>query len=147
MKHLQKCWALIVILALSTGCATGPKFGDTTQTILPLNPAQGRIFIYRVEPAAAFLRPDVMLNAEKVGDAIALGFFYVDRPPGAYEIVTTTEVKKSLSFMLEPGQTRFVRLNVSVGLLVGHIYPEAVTPLIGEIQLKQCSYTGNITGK
>ena len=93
------------------------------------------------------MQPDVMLNGEKIGDATAEGFFYVDKPPGPYEMVTSTEVDRKLSFILDKGQTRYVRLEVSMGFFVGHVYPELVDNEEGEKEILDCKYTQVKKGK
>jgi len=108
----------------------------------PKIPEMGRIFFYRTTTLGAALRPDVLLNNEKVGEAIAQGFFYVDRPEGDYVVVTSTEVTRKVSFVLEKGQTRYIRLNVSMGFFVGHVYGELVDESVALEELKKCSYTG-----
>ena len=65
------------------------------------------------------------------------GFFFVDRPAGDYEITTTTEMKKALTFHLDPGQTRYVRLNVAMGFMAGHVYPELVEDSVGKSELEK----------
>ncbi len=90
----------------------------------------------------AALQPEVKLNGEVVGKAVPNGFFYVDQEPGNYKIATSTEVDRHLSLALEKGQTRYVRLNISMGFFVGHVYPELVENEDGEKEIQQCSYTG-----
>jgi hypothetical protein len=109
---------------------------------MPEDPNSGRIFFYRTMVMGAALQPDINLNGMKVGDAKAQGFFYVDRPPGNYEVVTSTEVDRKLTFVLEKGQTRFVRFSVSMGFLVGHVYGELVDSAEGMEEIKECKYTG-----
>ena len=90
----------------------------------------------------AALRPDINLNGTKVGDSIAQGFFYVDRPPGNYEVVTSTEVDRKVTFVLEKEQTRFVKFSVSMGFFAGHVYGELVDSAMGLEEIKDCKYTG-----
>jgi len=70
------------------------------------------------------------------------GFFFVDRSPGGYQIATSTEVDRTLSLTLEQGQIRFVRLDVSMGFMVGHVYPVLVDDAVGKKEIENCSYTG-----
>lgn len=56
--------------------------------------------------------------------------------------MTSTEVDRSLSLTLEAGQTRYVRLGISFGFFVGHVYPELVDTSVGEEEIKELSYTG-----
>ena len=101
-----------------------------------------RVYLYRTAILGAAVTPEIKVNGEVVGKAIARGFVYVDRPPGNYEIMTSTEVDRKLSLTLEKGQTRYVRLNISMGFFVGHVYPELVEPQIGREEIQGTSYTG-----
>lgn len=139
MKSLFKTAVLICVL-FSLGCASGPKYAEVAQTIPDLSPDQGRIFIYRNSVLGAAITPDVKLNGEVIGSSAAKGFYFVDRSPGAYKMMTSTEVDRSLSFVLEAAQTRFVRLNVSMGFFVGHVYPELVEEAVGQKEIQECSY-------
>jgi len=53
--------------------------------IPPVGQDLGRVFFYRTSILGAAIQPDVKLNGEKVGSAKPKGFFYVDRPAGAYK--------------------------------------------------------------
>ena len=83
----------------------------------------------------------MLLNGKKVGEAISWGFFYVDRPPGNYEVITSTEVKRKVSFVLEKKQTRYIRFSTSFGFFVGHVYGELVEPDTGFSEIQKCKYT------
>ena len=107
-----------------------------------LSPDSGRIFIYRISSLGAAIQPDVFLNDEKVGKAVPQGFFYLDKAPGEYKARASTEVKRSVSFMLDPNQTCYIRLNVSMGFFVGHISPVLVDEDEAKKDLLKCKYTG-----
>jgi uncharacterized protein DUF2846 len=128
-------------LALSA-CASGVKFTEMNPSTMPQDQDSGRIFFYRTTVVGAALRPDIRLNGIKVGDAVAQGFFYVDRPSGNYEVVTSTEVDRKVTFVLEKGQTRFVKFSVSMGFFVGHVYGDLVDSAVGLEEIKECKYTG-----
>lgn len=142
MKTLFKLFFLFVVIVIFSSCATsGAKYAELNPTI-PTKPDAGRIFIYRSSVLGAAIQPDVKVNGEVVGSSIPNGFFYVDRNPGAYEIMTSTEVDRKLSLTLDKGQSRFVRLNISMGFFVGHVYPELVDQSTGEKEIQDCRYTG-----
>jgi hypothetical protein len=127
MKSLAKLALILTFVSLFAGCATsGLKYSEFKPAVTDLGPEQGRIYIYRTSALGAAVQPEVQLNGEGVGRAVPNGFFYVDRKPGSYEISTSTEVKRKLSLTLEGGQTRYVRLNISIGFFVGHVYPELI---------------------
>lgn len=131
----------LVALTLSA-CASGVKFTEMNPSTMPKDQDSGRIFFYRTTVLGAALQPDIRLNGTKVGDSIAQGFFYVDRPPGNYEIVTSTEVDRKVTFVLEKEQTRFVKFSVSMGFFVGHVYGELVDSAVGLEEIKECKYAG-----
>ena len=136
-------WLVVLTMALPmVGCASGPKFSDVAPTLKTLSPDVGRLYIYRTAVVGAAVQPAVKLNGEVVGSAVPRGFFYVDKPPGNYQIETSTEVDRKLSLTLEGGQVRYVRLSISMGFFVGHVYPELVDSKEGEAEIRDCSYTG-----
>jgi len=140
MSSRLKSILLLYILLFSVGCASGPKYAEVVDTIPALSPEQGRIYMYRTTVLGAALRPDIKLNGEVIGSSVAKGFTFVDRPPGDYKIMTSTEVERSLSFVLEKDQTRFVKFDVSMGFFVGHVYPKLVDNETGGKELSGCSY-------
>jgi len=85
------------------------------------------------------------LNGQKVGKAVPNGFFYVDRPAGNYQVVTETEVEKKLTFTLEPGQVRYVRLDISMGFFVGHVYGLLVDETKAKSEIASMNYIGSAT--
>jgi Protein of unknown function (DUF2846) len=91
------------------------------------------------------VQPEVRLNGQAVGRAVPNGFFYMDRPAGSYQVATETEVEKKLTFTLEPGQVRYVRLNISMGFFVGHVYGELVDEAKGRSAIAGTRYVGSAT--
>jgi len=63
-----------------------------------------------------------------------------DRKPGAYEITTTTEVERKLSLTLDKGQTRYVKLSLSIGFVVGHVYPELIDNDVARKEMESTRY-------
>ena len=143
MRLYTKLLILVAIMSLLIGCATsGPKFIEMKNAISNISPDTGRIYLYRPSFLGAAIRPNVKLNGDVIGEAVSWGFFYVDRKPGNYEIVTSTEVDRKLSLTLDKGQTRYVRLNIGLGFFVGHVYPELVETAVGEKEIQGCRYIG-----
>jgi hypothetical protein len=129
-----------------TGCATsGPKFSEMSATMAAAKLDTGRIYFYRTALIGAAVQPEVRLNGEKVGKAVPNGFFYVDRPAGNYQVVTETEVEKKLTFTLDAGQVRYVRLNISMGFWVGHVYGELMDEGEAKSEIASTRYIGSAT--
>ena len=142
LKTAAKLLAAGIVLLVLAACASGPQFSQMQADLRAVSADQGRIFIYRSTALGAAIQPSVKVNGDVVGSAVPRGFFYVDRPPGDYEITTTTEVTRTLSLKLEAGQTRYVRLGASFGFFVGHIYPELVDDAVGASEIQDLHYIG-----
>lgn len=130
----------VLPLLLISGCASGPKYTEAMSTIPSLTPSQGRIYFYRPSALGAAVQPDIKLNGQKVGTAKPHGFYIVDRDPANYEVTAATETEKKLTFTLESGQERYVRLKIQMGLFVGRIIPELVDKAEAEKELKDLSF-------
>jgi Protein of unknown function (DUF2846) len=122
------------------GCATGPKYSAVASSFPALAPSKGRIYFYRPSALGAAVQPDIKLNGVKVGTAKPSGFYFVDREPGNYEVSAATETEKKLTFVLEPGQIRYVRLRMQMGILVGRVIPELVDGQEAVRELEGLSY-------
>lgn len=142
MKRALIYAVLLLAACFLFGCASGQKFTELQPSMVAENPEVGRLFFYRTSVLGAALQPDVLLNGYKVGNAVAQGFFFVDRPPGNYVVATSTEVERKLSFTLDKRQTRYVKFSVSMGFFVGHVYGELVENSIASEEIKDCKYTG-----
>src|SRR5262249_29863447 len=136
--------ALFLSLALGA-CASGPTYSEMQTSIPALAPDLGRIYVYRATVVGAAVQPSVLVNGTVAGNAKPLGFFYVDGPAGDYTISATTEVTRTLTLGLVAGQTRYVRLAMSLGFFVGHVSPELVDDARGAADISTLHYTGGIT--
>src|SRR5215510_16288066 len=131
---------MLVVTLLLSACASGPKYSMVASGFPSLAPSQGRIYFYRPSAMGTAVQPDINLNGQKVGTAKPHGFYFVDRDPGNYEVTAATETEKKLTFVLEQGQERYVRLKMQMGVLVGRIVPELVDKGEAEKELKSLSY-------
>jgi hypothetical protein len=140
--HVTAVVAVLASIVLSACATSGPKFSEMNAAMPAATPDTGRIYFYRTAMLGAAVQPAVRLNGEAVGRAVPNGFFYVDRPAGSYQVATETEVEKKLTFTLETGQVRYVRLNISMGFFVGHVYGELVDEAKGKSEMAGTRYTG-----
>lgn len=142
MQIKFRIYLFAVAIALLSGCATGPKYGEVK---LPsVKQAEGRIFFYRSgNPFGSGIQPSVMLNGNKVGDSTPGGFFFVDTKPGPMEVTLSTEVDRKVTFTLSAGQVRYVRMSVGLGVIVYRVYPELVDDSVGQSEIADLSYTGD----
>jgi hypothetical protein len=142
MKLLRMSLALIALTVLSA-CASGPKYNEVAATFPRPNAADGRIWFYR--PGIAFgagIQPGVILNGTRIGESVPGGFFYVDRPAGNYEVLLSTEVDRKVTFTLAPGQERYIKMTVGLGVIVYRVYPELVDEGVGRGEIVDTSYIG-----
>ena len=142
MKNRILILALALATAILSGCASGTSFTEYKASIPPLSPEKARIYIYRTTVLGAAITPAVKINGVETSTSKAQGFFYYDCAPGDYIIETSTEVTRRLSLMVTKAQERYVRLNVSLGFLVGHVYPELVDDAVGKKEIQECKYIG-----
>ena len=144
-------FSLIAILAAAalTGCAaSGPKHAQMESSIPAVSADGGRIYFYRnASMLGAALQPNITLDGKIVGESKPGGFFYVDSAVGSHEAMTSTEVTNKLSFVLDKGETKFVRTKVSMGVLAGHVTPELVSADEAKTELGDLSYTGTPAAK
>ena len=137
----------VIAFALSA-CATGPKYAEVQSSIPALDPAKGRIYFYRSgNPFGSGIQPSVMLNGGKVGDSVPGGFFFVDRDPGNHEVLLSTEVDRKLTFTLAKGQEQYVRMSVTLGVIVYRVFPELVDAAAAREEIRDLSYIGEVLKK
>lgn len=135
----------LAVLVLA-GCATGPKFSKISGTIPDLASAMGRIYFYRSSsPIGAGVQPAIMLNGTKVGNSVPGGVFFKNVKPGNYEVATSTEVERKLTFTIAAGQTRYVLTTVGLGFFIGRVYPTLVDPKVGSKAIQDLSFTGKLS--
>lgn len=138
-RLILRSLVLLCLVAITSGCATsGKTFTEAQGGLPPIATGQGRIFLYRTSVLGAAVQPSVKVNDAVVGSAVPRGFFFVDRPAGDYKISTSTEVERTLSLTLVPGQVRYVRLNIGMGFFVGHVWPELVEDTEGLSEIGSC---------
>jgi hypothetical protein len=108
-----------------------------------LAPENGRIYFYRDSGFVGFaLQPSIRLNDDVVGDSEPGHYFYVDRPAGTYTVTTRTEKSETVSATVVPGQSLYVRTDVSMGFLVGHVIPSLIMPEQAQSEISDCDYVG-----
>ena len=130
----------LLTLTFVAGCASGPSFNEYSANIPAMEQDTGRIYIYRKTTLGAAIQPKIRVNGEEVGKAVPKGFFYIDRPAGSYEISASTEAKRALTLTLEPGDVRYVRLEVKMGLLAGHVKPVLVENSVGKNEITKTKF-------
>lgn len=113
-RRVASWLAGIVLAALLAGCA-GPRYMDMAESLPPLKTGDGRIVFYMPEGSGAGPsgQPKIRVNQQVVGRAKPGSFFFVDRPAGSYVVTDKLWTGDGLSFMLNAGETRYVRFAAS----------------------------------
>ncbi|MBV8665929.1 MAG: DUF2846 domain-containing protein [Burkholderiaceae bacterium] len=144
MKSIGKAIIGIVIGVALTGCAaSGPKYKEMEKSVPSLQANQGRVFFLREDTfVGGGLRPDIKFDDAVVGVSKPGGFFYIDAAPGPHKVSTATEMENKLTFVLDAGETKYVKTSVSMGILVGHVVPELISVNDAEKVLPDLSYIG-----
>jgi hypothetical protein len=132
---------LVAAVVYLSGCATGPLYKDFQASIPTIKDNEARLFFYRPEKViGSGIRPGVVLNNKMVGPSTPGGFFFVDVPPGPYQVVLTSEVERKLTFEVAPKETKCIRLSVSLGILVYRVYPELTERISCEKEIENLNY-------
>lgn len=141
MKTLRLI-GLFVLFAFLAGCAaSGPKMSEVKSSIPTLGADQGRIYFYRTKSIfGAAITADLRVNGDVVGRSTRGSFFYIDRPAGNYDVASSTETEKMVTFALDAGETKYVRTYVGLGILVGRIIPELVNENEAEKEMAELAY-------
>jgi hypothetical protein len=137
--------ALTCSLLATTACATsGPTFSEIHVTQEAMQKGFARIYFYRVGRfAGSAIQPAVKIDGIKAGEAVPGAYFYVDEPAGTYEVSTTTETKEYIKVSVRAGETRYVRLEVDWGYVVGRVTPVLVWPDQGLSEIQDLHYVGD----
>jgi hypothetical protein len=134
-----------VVVLFVGGCASGPTYQEVAPKLPKLAANEGRIWLIRADRfGAAAVQPEIRVNGVVVGRAQVGGMFFVDRPPGTYEVAGTTEVEKKLTFALTAGEEKYVRLQIAPGLLVGRLHADLIDRQTAERDMSVARYTGEI---
>ena len=146
MKTIRPLLAVGMLITVLAGCASGPTQTDLDTAMPTLKPGYGRIYFLR---SSAFfgspVQPEILLNNQVVGRSQARGFFFVDRPAGAYQAKTSTSVTTALDFSLFSGEVKYVRTEVNValmGIMPGSVSFTLMDESMAEPELRKLSYTG-----
>ena len=138
--------AALAAMALIAGCTSvsGTRFAQQEAVMPKLSANQGRIYFYRVDAfTGGGMTAPVKLDGIVVGDSLPGGYFFVDTTAGKHEAsAATTRVTRKLNFVLEPGETRYVRTRAQFEEKVGRIVPELVSAEEACKELPSLNFTG-----
>jgi hypothetical protein len=147
-RNILRAAMLATAFPLLAACASGPTFSEMHASEPAVKPEKGRIYFYRVSSMmGSGVQPPIRVNGEVVGMAIPGGYFYVDRDPGAYDIATATETTESIKATIKAGEIRYVRLDISMGVMVGRVAPTLVMAEQGEPEIAKCHYAPELPGE
>lgn len=135
-------WTLMFTLVALAGCASGPAYEEYAATMQPVGDGNGRIYMYRPSSFGAAVKPMIRVNDNEVGKSVAKGFFFVDLPPGDYNIAASTEAERNLDVTLDANEEMYVRLEMKMGAFVGHVKPVLVDASVGSEEIKKTKYAG-----
>lgn len=128
------------------GCA-GPQYQTLQARIPPIDSGKGRIYFYQPQTSTvAAAQQKLRVNQDVVGRNKPGSFFFVDRPAGNYVVTNLYWTGDGVSFRLDAGQTRYVRITAeSLGSTgaVGKLSMELVDPPeAAEAELLRLRYWG-----
>jgi hypothetical protein len=147
MFRNAKIYALAVVALTAMPVSSAVAKDDQTYAILHASePAiaegQGRIYFYREGGLmGAAIQPTIMIDGISAGGRAKPGdYFYADRPAGTYEVSTETEKKEAVTLTLAAGQSLYVRMDIKMGLFVGHVQPSIIDPQQAVSEISDCDW-------
>lgn len=109
-------WTIGLCAALLLAGCGGPRYASMAQALPALPPGTGRIVLYNPMDGAGSGpsgQPKIRINKQVVGRSKPGSFFFVDEPAGSYIVTDKLWTDDGLSFMLNPGETRYVRFSAA----------------------------------
>jgi len=126
---------LVSILALSSCATLGPAY----QKVEKIPKDMGLVYIYRPRHfGGGGLTYDVKVGEDVIVSLYNGGYYPYFAKPGATEFWAKTETKSSVSLVVKPGRTYYIRGTVGFGLLIGRPHLEIVPPSVGEKEIRDC---------
>jgi len=147
MSGKLKICALAALMLTAAPISTA--WADSSQTYATLHGGEpalavgnGRFYFYRENGLMGMaIQPTVMINGQSAGGRAKPGdYFYVDMPAGSYEISTETEKKEAITATITAGQSMYIRFDVSMGFMVGHVNPSIIDPQQAVTEIKECDF-------
>lgn len=124
---------ILMILLLTTGCASlGPAFEQVAS--MP----NGKALIYVYRPSAFVgggVSYDININKKVIAPLRNGGYFPYFADPGKTEVWAKTEVRRSVVFVAEAGDTYYVKGGIMMGILVGRPHLEIVDATIAKTEI------------
>jgi len=143
--RLIQLFLLLTIFALTPACSSPGSGAATMERMPPVAEGEGRLVFYRPSSMAAALKPSIRVNDESVGTARSKTFLFINRPPGTYVVACSTLLEHSRSYNLSAGQTIYVKLTSTVGLVAGHVIPSLANESTAQSSIKNLKYIGDPT--
>lgn len=142
MKEISNLLLYAGLAALSVGCASGPKFSEYRASVPPPPDGYARVWFYRPSAMGAAVQPNVKLDDRVVGSAVPHGFFHAEVKPGEHQVSATTEWTHKGTVAVTTNEDSYVRLNMAMGLFVGHIVPEVMPESKATNQMNGLHFAG-----
>ncbi len=147
MSGKLKIYALAALMLTAAPISTAwAAPSETYATLHDSEPAlaagNGRLYFYRESGLMGVaIQPTVMINGQSAGGRAKPGdYFYVDMAAGSYEISTETEKKEAITATIAAGQSMYIRFDVSMGFMVGHVNPSIIDPQQAVTEIKDCDF-------
>lgn len=143
MRRLDpRAVVILLLVALVSSCASGPKLAEAQAKFPPLAKDAGRIFLYRL-PAlhGAAIQPPVMIDNKQVGTSKSGGAFFADLMPGHHVVSIKGDDELILPFDVASGQVLYVRMMVEPATWTANIRPVLVEEEIARHELQALSYS------
>lgn len=143
VQRLRQWLFFIAVVAAAAvwlvGCAApgGPPPAPLEAEIPEVPPGEGRIVFYRTAvPFLVAVKPEIIVNGQKVGTAAFERYSYRNARPGRYEVFLTSDKDNPVYFTLAAGETRYVKAVFSIGITGTKLTPKLIEAAEGRADLE-----------
>ena len=132
MKHLNQIFLVLALAAASVGGASASVADDAPSQVA--DQGTGKITFYR--PSSLFgiaMRPEILLDGEKVGKSQSGKRFTVDVPAGTHRISVPNSMysgERTLEVAVQSGEIVYVRTSLGGSAFGGRTNVEQIDPAV-----------------
>ena len=142
MKKLPPLLALASLALALAGCIapSGADYSMVKDTFPPLKAGSARLFIYRPDHIGSMYAPGVTINDGEAGKSVPHGFFFVDLPPGDYDVSTGWHAEEKTHIHLDTAQVGYIRMKFTADPFGLYLDPKMVDEQTALSEIGSCGW-------
>lgn len=128
-------FSALVCISMTACGASGPAF----QPITDLQEDKALVYVYRPKAmAGSAIKPSITIGDTKMCGLASGGYIVKIVDPGEIEVNAKTEVKRGASLQLERGESGYVEMSITPGIMAGRPKFTVVDNDYGKMEIAKC---------